>query len=108
LTRPPNGLYFRGVSTKGTPVAEASVKVYVVAGGRLLKHRGRRDAPDVRAVLEALRERFGADFGRDVYDGTLKDEQVLLLNDRALRDDDLDTPLSDGDVLFLFTAISGG
>ena len=84
------------------------VRLYIVVGKRIVKSDDECEAKTVRDVLEHLRRRLGADFERDVYDGVLKDGYALVLNRTPLTAEQLDTPVNDGDTLFLFTALTGG
>ena len=84
------------------------VKLYIVVGKRIIKSDNECEAETVRDVLEYLRCRFGADFERDVYDGVLKDGYALVLNRTPLTAEQINAPVSDGDTLFLFTALAGG
>jgi len=89
-------------------MAKCRVKLYIVVGERIIKSDDECKAKAVRDVLEHLRRRLGADFERDVYDGVLKDGYALVLNRTPLTAEQLDTPVNDGDTLFLFTALTGG
>jgi len=89
-------------------MAKCRVKLYIVVAERIIKSDDECEAKAVRDVLEHLRRRLGADFERDVYDGVLKDGYALVLNRTPLTAEQLDTPVNDGDTLFLFTALTGG
>ena len=84
------------------------VRLYIVVGRKIIKSDEECGAETVRDVLEHLRRRLGDDFERDVYDGVLKDGYALVLNKTPLTAEQLDTPIDDGDTLFLFTALAGG
>jgi len=79
-----------------------------VVGKRIIKSDNECEAETVRDVLEHLRRGLGTQFEHDVYNGVLKDGYALVLNKIPLTAEQLDTPVCDGDTLFLFTALAGG
>lgn len=65
---------------------------------------------DVRALLQALVARYGADFARWVIpDGQDLGLSVVLVNGKDVRSlQRLDTPLHDSDEVFIFPPVAGG
>ena len=84
----------------------ATIRTYTGEAERRLD-----DAPeDVRELLTALAERYGAPFRRAVFSGAeLHGEIIVLVNGRNvhyLRE--LDTPLGTDDEVSIFPMVAGG
>lgn len=97
--------------------ADAEAEVLVRLYGALMEAAGQGElkvrAPNplsVGGLLDRLREGLGEEFkGLLVYeDGGLREDILLLLNNRVLSLRDLGTRLGNGDGLSLMKVISGG
>jgi molybdopterin converting factor small subunit len=68
------------------------------------------DGTDLSAVLEILAERHGQSLRQMLFapDGSVSPHLVIFGNGQLLPQDQRLSPLSDGDELMLFPAISGG
>ncbi|AKG91508.1 MoaD family protein [Geoglobus ahangari] len=79
----------------------------------LRERYGKRAEVDARTLEEAVRkacEVFGEEFYREVYeeDGTLRDDRIILINGRNVKDMEKIPELREGDRIAIFPPIAGG
>ena len=79
----------------------------------LRERYGKRVEVEARTLDEAVRkacEVFGPEFYNEVYeeDGSLRDDRIVLINGRNVKDMDEIPELKDGDKIAIFPPIAGG
>ena len=79
----------------------------------LRERYGKRVEVEARTLEEAVKkacEFFGREFYREVYeeDGTLREDRIILINGRNVKDMEEIPELKDGDRIAIFPPIAGG